>query len=209
MRELWKALHAEAKEEPGVRPGKRMPAQVVASAAIGRRLEVGPRLTLKGNPDPEILGEALHNIFAADLIDPNHAGRGAMAIGVLESHGLSGNVAADDVLACTSRFQGCLHETFKPISIRPEWPVTMVLDNGQRMNGWIDVLVDTEEGWVIIDHKSFPGGKNEWDQKVLSYSGQLEAYRRAVIKATERPVISQWIHFSVGGGTVEVMFNQA
>ena len=114
---------------------------------------MGPRLPLKGNPDIEILGEALHNIFAADLIDPNHAGRGAMATGVLESHGLSGNVAADDVLACTSRFQGCLHETFKPISIRPEWPVTMVLDNGQRMNGWIDVLVDTEEGWVIIDHK--------------------------------------------------------
>jgi hypothetical protein len=41
----------------------------------------------------------------------------------------------------------------------------MVLDNGQRMNGWIDVLVDTEEGWVIIDHKSFPGGKSEWDKK--------------------------------------------
>jgi ATP-dependent exoDNAse (exonuclease V) beta subunit len=85
----------------------------------------------------------------------------------------------------------------------------MVLDNGQRMNGWIDVLVDTEEGWVIIDHKSFPGAKREWDQRALSYSGQLEAYRRAVMQATERPVISQWIHFSVGGGMVEVMLNQA
>ena len=179
---------------------------MVASAAIGRRLEVGPRLSLKGNPDIEILGEALHNIFAADLIAPNHAGRAAMATGVLENHGLSGNVAADDVLACASRFQGCLHETFKPLSIRPEWPVTMILDNGQRMNGWIDVLVDTEEGWIIIDHKSFPGGKSEWEQKALSYSGQLEAYRRAVIKATERPVISQWIHFSVGGGMVELLF---
>jgi ATP-dependent helicase/nuclease subunit A len=178
---------------------------MVASAAIGRRLEVGPRLSLKGSPDIEMLGEALHNIFAADLIDPNHAGRVAMATGVLESHGLSNKVAADDVLACASRFQGFLHETFKSLSIRPEWPVTMVMDNGQHMNGWIDVLVDTEEGWIIIDHKSFPGRKSEWEQKALSYSGQLEAYRRAVMQATKRPVISQWIHFSVGGGLVEIV----
>ena len=73
----------------------------------------------------------------------------------------------------------------------------------------VDVLVDTEEGWIIIDHKSFRGGKNEWDQKAYGDSGQLEAYRRAVTQATERPVISQWIHFSVGGGMVEVMLNQA
>jgi len=39
----------------------------------------------------------------------------------------------------------------------------------------------------------------------LSYTGQLEAYRRAVVQATERPVISQWIHFSVGGGLVEII----
>ena len=178
---------------------------MVASAAIGRRLEVGPRLSLKGSPDIEILGEALHNIFAADLIDPNHAGRATMATGVLECHGLSNKVAADDVLACASRFQGCLLDTFKPLSICPEWPVTTVMDNGQHMNGWIDLLVDTEEGWMIIDHKSFPGRKSEWDQKALSYSGQLEAYHRAVIQATGRPVISQWIHFSVGGGLVEIV----
>ena len=166
---------------------------------------MGPRLSLKGNPDIAILGEALHNIFAADLIAPNHASRGAMAAGVLENHGLSGNVAANEVLACASRFQGRLVEIFKPLSIRPEWPVTMVLENGQHMNGWIDVLVDTGEGWIIIDHKSFPGRKSEWDQKALSYSGQFEAYRSAVMQATKRPVISQWVHFSVGGGLVELI----
>ena len=151
------------------------------------------------------LGEALHNIFAADLIAPNHADRVDMAASVLENHGIPTSVAADDVLACTSRFQGCLQDNFKPLSIRPEWPVTMTLETGQRMHGWIDVLVETEEGWIIIDHKSFPGGRNGWDQKALSYSGQLAAYRNAVMQATGQPVISQWIHFSVGGGLVEIV----
>ena len=175
------------------------------SATVGRRIEVGERLPFKGNPDPEILGEALHNIFAADIINPNHADRATMVTNALENHGLLSSIAADDVLACASRFQGCLHDNFRPLSIRPEWPVTMTLENGQRMQGWIDLLVETEEGWIIIDHKSFPGGRKNWDQKALSYSGQLAAYRNAVMQATGQPVISQWIHFSVGGGLVEIV----
>ena len=75
------------------------------------------------------------------------------------------------------------------------------------MHGWIDLLLETAEGFIIIDHKSFPGGRSRWPQKALSYSGQLAAYREAVLKATQRPVISQWIHFSVGGGLVEVVLN--
>ncbi len=31
--------------------------------------------------------------------------------------------------------------------------------------------------------------------------------REAVLKVTQRPVVSQWIHFSVGGGLVEVVLN--
>ena len=85
--------------------------------------------------------------------------------------------------------------------------MTMVLDNGQRMNGWIDALIETEEGWIIIDHKSFPGRRSEWDQKALSYSGQLDAYRQAVERATDWPVISQWIHFSIGGALMEIEFH--
>ena len=178
----------------------------VVSATIGRQLEVGPRLSLQGNPDVEILGKALHNIFAADLIVPDHDDRATMAAGVLENHALSAYVAVDDVLACAARFQQFLNENFRPLNIYCEWPVTMVLENGQRMNGWIDTLFETEEGGIIIDHKSFPGRRSEWDQKALSYSGQIEAYRQAVTHATGRPVASQWIHFSVGGGLVQLVF---
>ena len=85
-----------------------------------------------------------------------------------------------------------------------EWPVTAVMDNGQTLSGWIDLLLETEDGWVVIDHKSFPGGRGDWADKAVGYSGQLDAYRRAVETATGRPVVSQWIHFSVGGGLVEV-----
>jgi len=177
----------------------------VSSATIGCQIEVGPRLPLQGNPDTELLGNALHNMFAADLVSPEHAGREAMALGVLENHNLSENLSVQDALDCSLRFLSCINENFKPVGIHCEWPVSMAFENGQRMNGWIDVLIETAEGCIIIDHKSFPGSKSEWERKALSYSGQLEAYRSAVQQATGRPVISQWIHFPVGGGLLELV----
>ena len=177
------------------------------SASIGRIIDVGPRLTLKGKPNSGILGNALHNILAADLIDPEHAGRSEVIEGVLRRHGLTNSLQSDEVAAYTAGFRSRLVEEFNPSNMLAEWPISLLLDNGQRMQGWIDLLLETEDGYIIIDHKSFPGGSSKWSQKALSYSGQLEAYRQAVKKATQRPVINQWVHFSVGGGLVEVVFN--
>lgn len=200
---------------PGTRTPK-LPARVnpsaqpaVASAAVGQIIELGPRLGLRGNPDIETLGDALHNILAAELIAPGHPERVAMAADVLARHGLDAALDAGEVLACAERLRDKLGELFDPRRVLAEWPVTAVADNGQVLSGWIDVLLETESGWAVIDHKSFPGGRGEWADKALAYSGQLEAYRRAVETATGRPVVSQWIHFSVGGGLVEVKPAQA
>ena len=52
--------------------------------------------------------------------------------------------------------------------------------NGQTMRGWIDVLIETAEGWVIIDHKSSPRPKSEWRAEALEHSGQLASYRSMI-----------------------------
>jgi ATP-dependent helicase/nuclease subunit A len=180
----------------------------VASAAVGQIIELGPRLGLRGELDVETLGDALHNIFAAELIAPGQPDRAGMAAGALARHGLEAALDAGEVLACAERLREKLEELFDPKRVLAEWPVTAVVDNDQALSGWIDVLLETESGWVVIDHKSFPGGREAWADKALGYSGQLEAYQRAVETATDRPVVSQWIHFSVGGGLVEVKLAQ-
>ena len=82
------------------------------------------------------------------------------------------------------------------------------MDNGQIVRGWIDTLLDTETGWVIVDHKSSPRPRGEWEAEALAYSGQLDAYRHAVAAATDRGVVGTWIHFTVSAGLVEVVFSQ-
>ena len=78
-----------------------------------------------------------------------------------------------------------------------EWPVHLSIDN-QRMSGWIDLLVETGEGYIIFDHKSFPGTKEDLGAKALEYAPQLDAYRQSIEEATGKPVIAMLIHLPRG-----------
>jgi len=69
----------------------------------------------------------------------------------------------------------------------------------QKAKGWIDLLLETSSGIVIIDHKSFPGSKDQRQEKTLSYAPQLSMYREAVEKATGKSVIASMIHMPVVG----------
>jgi len=72
------------------------------------------------------------------------------------------------------------------------------------MQGWIDLLVETADGYVIIDHKSYPGTDNE--ERVKEYAPQLRAYKEAVEKATGKPVIELLLHLPVSGLILEIDF---
>ena len=58
--------------------------------------------------------------------------------------------------------------------------------------------------WGFNDHKNYPVPSTDWPAKAQSYSGNIRAYA-AALEATNRRVASAWIHFAVGGGTVELV----
>jgi hypothetical protein len=68
-------------------------------------------------------------------------------------------------------------------------------------------VIETPSGYVIIDHKTFPGGESELLDKARSFAGQLVAYRTALEKATGIPVLNTWIHFPISGYLVNVTVN--
>jgi len=43
----------------------------------------------------------------------------------------------------------------------------------QRASGRVDLLLETAEGFVIIDHKTFPGASDTWVEKASEYAPQL------------------------------------
>ena len=166
-------------------------------------MELGARVPLKQNYDEEHLGDALHAILAAEMIHPSHADREATAAGILKGFNLQSVVEVSDVLAMVDRFKKWADERFRPKSVLVEVPFEFVNEAGQRVAGFMDLLLETEAGWIVVDHKTFPGPRKEWAAKALSYSGQLNCYRQALAK-NRRHCLGLWIHFAVGGGLVEI-----
>ena len=102
-----------------------------------------------------------------------------------------------------NRFQNLVAEHFHPKSVLVEVPFEYVNEAGQRITGFMDLLLETAAGWIVVDHKSFPGAQKDWKTKALSYTGQLKIYQDALEK-NGRVCQGLWIHFAVGGGLVEV-----
>ena len=172
-------------------------------ATVGATMQLGCRLPLVGKFDEERLGTALHAILAAELLHGGTTPRPDLVEQVLIANGVQHAVTATDALDMVARLRDGLLKQFQPTRLMVEVPFLYLNADRQRISGIIDLLLETAAGWVIIDHKSFPGASAKWPDVALSYSGQLRCYREA-LRLDGRPVCSTWIHFCTGGGLVEV-----
>jgi ATP-dependent helicase/nuclease subunit A len=174
---------------------------VIATAKVVQVINLGNRLPVSGTVSENVLGDALHAIFAAEFINPQHSDRISPIERILRSYGLDQNIKSQDAADILDRFAAQIDKLFQPKSILVETPFATINCHGQRMSGFIDLLLETGKGFVIIDHKSFLGKSVDWPEKSLSYSGQLAAYSGLRV---ELPIESTWIHFAASGGLVEI-----
>ncbi len=166
-------------------------------------VELGDRITVRGD-DMATIGNALHRVIAMELVNPDRADALFNASAILQGFGVDAFVDAADALRCARRFREFVTARFEPRRILAEVPAAAWNDAGQLTRGWIDVLVETAAGWVVIDHKSSPRPRSEWRAEALAHSGQLASYRSMIAAAGEVFAPSTWIHFPVTGGMVRV-----
>ena len=178
-------------------------AEPVENVVIGEPVDLGERIRLDGLDDVTGLGLVMHSLIAAEIQmpDDDHATRTKRQ---LDEWGFGESVDSQAALAAARRFIDWITENLQPTAWLPEHPVTRVLASGQVVSGFIDLLLETKNGWVIIDHKATPKPRNEWKEIAHGYSGQLLAYKQAIEAATNQPVIQTWLHFPVGGGLIKL-----
>lgn len=177
--------------------------EVNVSATIGEVIELGGRVGLGIVADMAELGTALHAILAKYLVYEGRIGPDT-AEAIFDRFGVTGAIAPADALVIGKRLADYCAEKYPGSPVYVEHPVSWINHVGQEMNGVIDLLIDTPEGWVIIDHKSSPLPRSEWSRVAQEYAGQLDTYASAIEGVTGKPASSAWIHFAITGGLVEV-----
>jgi len=155
-----------------------------------------------GGADETALGNALHAVYAATYPGISEDRLLRTTERLLEAYGLAHAVAAPNVVLTYRRLTEFLSSSFEVTQLHREWPISLRLENGSRAEGWVDLLVETAEGCVILDHKSFAG--SDAAQRVAGFAPQLRLYRDALEAAGAGPVIATLIHLPMLGKVYHV-----
>jgi ATP-dependent helicase/nuclease subunit A len=169
-------------------------------------IEIGRRLPISGNPDMRLLGEAVHGFLAADGINRPLAEREAMAKEVLDRWGVGGALLPASLIEASKRLDRFIADRWPEARQHHELPVFSRIGD-QRASGRIDLLLETAEGFVIIDHKSFPGAPDTWVEKAKEFLPQLALYSQMIAQATGSPVLYSFIHMPIVGAIIGIGSN--
>jgi ATP-dependent helicase/nuclease subunit A len=166
-------------------------------------IEIGSRLPITGSPDMRLLGEAVHGFLAADRASRPRAEREVMASNILDRWGASGTIQPASLIEASDRLERFVAARWPQARRHKEVPVFSRIGD-QRASGRIDLLLETDDGFVIFDHKTFPGAPDTWMEKAQEFAPQLRLYGQVVTQATSKSVQAAFIHMPVVGVVIEV-----
>jgi ATP-dependent exoDNAse (exonuclease V) beta subunit len=163
----------------------------------------------KGELAWSTIGDAIHAFLAADVEGLTPEERRTRATRLLQVQGVLGTYSPQRVMAAADAFREFVERELPGARWRREVPIEARIktEHGERkIDGRIDLLLETDDACVIVDHKSFAGaGEATWRAKAATYAGQLAVYAHAIgCVAGAKPVTGCWVHFTVGGGVVRL-----
>jgi ATP-dependent exoDNAse (exonuclease V) beta subunit len=168
----------------------------------GRLVAVSPlagRVALRDGTDMGPLGDAVHAFLAADR---RSGDREAVAARLLAAFGVAGAVAPGSLVRASDALSAFLEARFPGATWRREWPVRARLgDRGHArlLQGEVDLFLERPDGFVLVDHKSFPGDDRERDARVVAHAAQLGLYAFVLERALQRPLRAAFIHLPIRG----------
>lgn len=187
-------------DEDFICPPSSEPQLSSANANIIHRFD--KRIPLTGSPDMAKVGDAIHHCLSLIASSP------MISIESLKQiilHYVPGVIDAADVQQCGLSLLDWIVTRYPEATIHTELPFNRMLASGQLQTGQIDLVLELNDGWIIIDHKSNPQPESKWCAIAQEYSGQLSAYSEALTSLSGKPVKQTLIHLAVSGGLVEVL----
>jgi ATP-dependent helicase/nuclease subunit A len=183
-------------------PATRTPSSAKVVGVVVDEVVIGPAMLAASVTEPDAFGTAVHAWFGAEAPDDDDDAV-EMAAGLLRGFDVAG-VSAVELVACRRRLDAALAVRWPGARARREVPFSFMDAAGTTMRGSMDVLLDTADGFVVVDHKVMLGEVARVRRDAPAYAGQLQAYADAVALISGRPVLSTWLHLPLQGLLLEV-----
>ena len=193
--------------------GSRLPlnfnpsAAELAPATVLEKCRVGERISVANGVDMRELGEAIHACIGLSFTDP-HVPLSESEVGdILSGFGVLAYLSPTAVLQQVKAFHDWLSSRWPGVKPHAEVPLQSLLSTGQVLNGRIDLLLETDNGLILIDHKSSQLSPDHWEKLAAEHGAQMAAYAQGVEQASGRKVTEHWLFLPVAGGALSIGFS--
>lgn len=170
---------------------------------VSEPLSYSNRLPVKNTDNYDVLGDAIHAFLSLDRTDQTKSKSIELATEILKSFDMTKFVDPENLVEQADCFEKKISEMFPAAKIFREIPVGQI-SQGVITKGFADMILESEEGLVVIDHKSYGGVGKGLIDRAKSYAGQLAMYRDIAEAATGKKVLGCYINFVVVGSMVRV-----
>jgi len=160
------------------------------------------RVRLGAQAEMMNMGSAVHGFLAADDPKIARAERVEMAAGLLKRWGVEAALSPEDLLEIGDRLRRWADGKWPGAKWHREWPIFRKLESGTIVRGVADLILETPEGLVVIDHKCYPGKVAEARELALADAPQVQVYADAVQLAMGKPILAMGIHLPLIGSTI-------
>lgn len=164
--------------------------------------DIGTRIPITGLAEMNLLGDCIHRFLAADDRDIDENIRLTRADRLRDLWSVF-QISAESMVEMSNRLFKFVDDNIGDCIWHRESPITGRVDH-QRVHGVIDLLLETQEAFFIIDHKSFPGASDKWVEKASSFSEQLDTYAKVLSQASSKPVKALYVHMPIVGKIVNL-----
>src|SRR5690606_26316189 len=164
----------------------------------------------------DVLGNCLHDIlyiYIGNRLNDEADLSLKQINAIILNHKMSGIIDSNEVFDSMGVLFEFLKKTFNPIVWHRELSLECEI-NGQLYKGEADLVLETNEGYILIDYKSYPGSMDRVldassiNSPKSNYAGkhaaQLCTYQNMIETLTSKQVIKKLIYYVVLGRIVQL-----
>ncbi len=180
--------------------------EVPGALSAGEIQVIGKYFSVPSGIDGVTLGDCIHVFLGSDDPGLDRSFRLSHAQGVLDRWSMSQALKPEDLVEMSDRLSGFSSRLFQGGRIHRELPMAF-LSGVTEISGIMDYLIVGEREIAIVDHKSSYLHNEQVDSLITRYSGQLLAYRQAVLASdwAKGRTVSLWLHLPVAAKMVRVI----